>query len=188
VIVVDHQQIESAGLSNYLEILTGISGIGKQRCKNFRADVYAAMHPKRRNVDQSTRTHFGRFHFALKVLHEQNTMTGQAIISFRPIGAPMEVAASHEKLRSDFSRTQNTDSGDQVTLAFGESEFIDPVSNFASSTFQQLLKLRVVGIDTIELSNIFHVPSRVRLNFEGFGIQESGKRWQVINGTHGAQV
>jgi hypothetical protein len=100
----------------------------------------------------------------------------------------MEMTARHEKLSSNLSRIQNADSGDEIAFALGKSELINPVSNFAASGFQQLQKLLPIGIDTIKLANILYVPSRVGLNFERFGIQEGGKRWQVVDSTHDAEI
>jgi hypothetical protein len=73
-LVIDYEKLESTRLSNNFEILTGISGIGKESRKNLRPDVDAAMHPKRWNVDQATRAHFSCLHFPLKILHQQNAM------------------------------------------------------------------------------------------------------------------
>src|SRR4030088_3018240 len=100
----------------------------------------------------------------------------------------MGVSASHEKLRSNFSGVQNTDSRNQIIASLSKPKLIDPVSNVAALTFQQLLKLLFVGINAIELTNILYVSSGVRLNFEGFGIQKGGERRQVVNGTHGAEM
>jgi hypothetical protein len=75
-LVIDYEKLESTRLSNNFEILTGISGIGKESGKNLRANVDAAMHPKRRDVDQTTRAHFGCFHSPLQILQQQNAMAG----------------------------------------------------------------------------------------------------------------
>src|ERR1700730_10021533 len=100
----------------------------------------------------------------------------------------MEVSTSHEKLGSNFSGVQSTDSRNQIVASLGKPKFIDPVSNVAASSFQQLLKLLFVSINAIELTNILYVSSGVRLNFEGFGIQKGGERRQVVNSTHGAEM
>src|SRR5258708_1969944 len=97
-------------------------------------------------------------------------------------------ATRHDKTRSNFSGVENTDSRNQIIGALSKPKLIDPVCNVATSTFQQLLKLLFVGINAIELTNILYVPSGVRLNFEGFGIQKGGERRQVVNSTHGAEM
>jgi hypothetical protein len=100
----------------------------------------------------------------------------------------MQMASGHEKLRPNFPRIQNAYSCDQIVALPGKPKLVDAVSYFITSIFDYLLKTIFVGIDPAEITEMFHVSSRIWLNLQRCGIQESEKRWAVIDSTHGTET